>query len=51
MLSKREEIASFLQECGYESENLADAYPKIAWNVGHAIAIPKGKQHSTLRNY
>ncbi|NJK47790.1 FkbM family methyltransferase [Candidatus Gracilibacteria bacterium] len=44
MLSKREEIASFLREYGYEIENLADAYPKISWNVGHAIAIPKGKQ-------
>jgi signal recognition particle subunit SEC65 len=44
MLSKREEIASFLREYGYEIKYLADAYPKIAWNVGHAIAIPKGKQ-------
>jgi FkbM family methyltransferase len=43
MLSKREEIASFLRECGYEIKYLADAYPKISWNVGHAIAIPKGK--------
>jgi signal recognition particle subunit SEC65 len=43
MLSKREEIASFLRERGYEIENLADAYPKISWNVGHAIAIPKDK--------
>jgi FkbM family methyltransferase len=41
MLSKREEIASFLREWGYEIKYLADAYPKISWNVGHAIAIPK----------
>jgi hypothetical protein len=43
MLSKREEIASLLRECSYEIKYLADAYRKIPWNVGHAIAIPKGK--------
>jgi FkbM family methyltransferase len=48
MLSKREEIASFLREYGYEVKDLVDAYPKIAWNVGHAIAIPKGSKYRTL---
>lgn len=40
LLSKQEEIAAFLRERGYAIENLADSYPKISWNVGHAIAIP-----------
>jgi signal recognition particle subunit SEC65 len=43
MRSKREEIASLLREYGYEIQNLADAYPKISWNVEGAIAITKGK--------
>lgn len=40
LLLKKEEIDAFLQERGYKIKNLAESYPTISWNVGHAIAIP-----------
>ena len=38
--SKQKEIDTFLQKNDYEIKNLAESYPTISWNVGHAIAIP-----------
>ena len=40
LLDKREKIEHFLLSYGYKIESLIPSYREIAWNVGHAIAIP-----------
>jgi FkbM family methyltransferase len=39
--TKMTACTAFLQACGYEIRPLADAYPDIAWHVGHVLALPQ----------
>ncbi|MGB3405414.1 MAG: FkbM family methyltransferase [Microcoleaceae cyanobacterium] len=38
---KSDALESFIRKLGYKIITLEDAYPTVAWNVGHAIAIPE----------
>jgi FkbM family methyltransferase len=38
---KSDALESFIRELGYKIIHLEDAYPTVAWNVGHAIAMPE----------
>ncbi len=38
---KSDALETFIRQLGYKIVHLEDAYPTVAWNVGHAIAMPE----------